>query len=199
VNVIREWIEPGTTVTSDCWAAYSDIGSIGYTHRTVNHSVSYVNSDTGAHTNTVKAMWRTVKDFLRPYNRRADYHYHLAHYMFAAGCKALGVPQFNLVLAIFTSSHWANCGHSSYHRLSNLILSPSAPRDSPRFISRSRRHLGHLVCARTHITHLHFIPSSLIRVQIPYSMVIHVLVAAIFWSTLLRSIPYRIQDNFPSR
>jgi transposase-like protein len=45
-NVIRDWIEPGTTVISDCWAAYQDIGSHGYTHRTVNHSNSFVNPDT---------------------------------------------------------------------------------------------------------------------------------------------------------
>jgi hypothetical protein len=54
-------------------------------------------------------MWRAVKDFLRPYNRREDYHYHLAHYMFAARCKALGVPQFNQFLANVASTDWANC------------------------------------------------------------------------------------------
>jgi hypothetical protein len=33
-NVISAWIEPGTTPISDCWDAYRDIGSLGYTHRT---------------------------------------------------------------------------------------------------------------------------------------------------------------------
>jgi hypothetical protein len=43
-------------------------------------------------------MWRAVKDFLGPYNRREDYHHHLAHYMFAARCKAMGVPLFNQLI-----------------------------------------------------------------------------------------------------
>ena len=37
--VIRAWIEPGTTVISDCWGAYRDLESQGYTNRTVNHSI----------------------------------------------------------------------------------------------------------------------------------------------------------------
>ena len=32
-NVIRAWIEPVTTLISDCWAAYQGIASHGYTHR----------------------------------------------------------------------------------------------------------------------------------------------------------------------
>ena len=46
-SVILAWIDPRTTLISDCWAAYYDIGSHGYTHRTVNHSFSIVNPDTG--------------------------------------------------------------------------------------------------------------------------------------------------------
>jgi hypothetical protein len=49
VNVMCAWIEPGTII-SDCCAAYRDIGSLGYTHRTVSHSVPFVNPDTGDHT-----------------------------------------------------------------------------------------------------------------------------------------------------
>jgi hypothetical protein len=63
-SVRSDWIDPGTTLISDCWAAYWDIGSLGYTHRTVNHSNSFVNSDTGDHTNTFERTWRHVKAFL---------------------------------------------------------------------------------------------------------------------------------------
>jgi hypothetical protein len=55
-NVIRAWIEPGTTLISDCWVAYQDIASRGSTHRTVNRSISFVNPDTGDHTNTIEGM-----------------------------------------------------------------------------------------------------------------------------------------------
>jgi transposase-like protein len=96
--IIRDWIGPGTTAISDCWAAYRDLESLGYAHRTVNHSIYFVEPETGAHTNTIESTWRSVKVFLGQYNRVEDYH--LAHYMFAARCNAQGIPpfvQFHLV------------------------------------------------------------------------------------------------------
>jgi transposase-like protein len=38
--IIRDWIEPGTKVISDCWGAYNNLGSMGYAHHTVNHSIT---------------------------------------------------------------------------------------------------------------------------------------------------------------
>ena len=38
VAIIRDSIEPGTTVISDCWGAYRNLNSQGFTHHTVNHS-----------------------------------------------------------------------------------------------------------------------------------------------------------------
>jgi transposase-like protein len=105
--VIHKWIEPGTTVISDCWGAYNSLGSQGYTHLTVNHSLHFVNPDTGAHTNTIESTWRTVKAFLGQYNRGDGYEYHLAHYMFAARCKAQGVPPFMEFLHLIANIDWA--------------------------------------------------------------------------------------------
>jgi hypothetical protein len=50
-NVTRAWLE---TLISDFWAAYRDIESQGYTHRTVNHNISFVNPDTADNTNTIE-------------------------------------------------------------------------------------------------------------------------------------------------
>ena len=105
---IRAWIEPGTKLISDCWAAYQDIGSNGYTHRTVNHSILFVNLDTGDYTNHIESTWCRVKAFLRPYNRQEDYEYHLANYIFAARCNALGVSQFTRFHAIAASTDWSS-------------------------------------------------------------------------------------------
>ena len=41
VATIRDWIEPGTTVICDSWAAYRILESQGFTHRTDNHSIHF--------------------------------------------------------------------------------------------------------------------------------------------------------------
>jgi hypothetical protein len=74
--------------------AYRDLDSQGYTQRTVNHSLYFVDPDTGKHTNTMETMWHRTKVFLGPYNKAEDYRYHLANYMFAAMCRAHGIPPF---------------------------------------------------------------------------------------------------------
>jgi hypothetical protein len=103
-TVISAWIEPGTTLISDCWAAHRDVESGGYTHRTVNHSTFFVNPDTGNHTNTIACSWRHVKAFLGPYHRQQHYEFHLVHYMFAARCKAQWMPQFGQLPPIGAST-----------------------------------------------------------------------------------------------
>jgi hypothetical protein len=108
MTIIRDWIEPGATVISDCWGAYNSLGSQGYTHRTVNHSIHFGDPDTGAHTNTIESTWRRVKVFLRQYNRGVDYEFHLAHYTFAARCKARDVPPFIQFLHLILSAEPQN-------------------------------------------------------------------------------------------
>jgi hypothetical protein len=73
---------------------YRDLDSLGFTQRTVNHSIHFVDPHTGNHTNTIQSTWRSVKVFLGQNNGGEDYYYHLAHYMFVAMCKALRVPPF---------------------------------------------------------------------------------------------------------
>ena len=36
--IIQKYIRTGSTIMSDEWRAYADIGTSGYTHQTVNHS-----------------------------------------------------------------------------------------------------------------------------------------------------------------
>ena len=54
IGIIKRWILPGTTIISDCWAAYSSLREEGYTHFTVNQSIGFVDDMTGAHTNTIE-------------------------------------------------------------------------------------------------------------------------------------------------
>ena len=69
IGLIKQWILPGTTIISDCWVAYSSLCEEGYTHFTVNHSITFVDQTTGAHTNTIVSTWKHVKVLLSPYNR----------------------------------------------------------------------------------------------------------------------------------
>jgi len=108
MTVIHDWIDPGTTVISNSWAAYRDLGSQGYTHRTGNHSIQFMNPNTSAHTNTIESTWRCVKVFLGQYNRGEDYEYHLAHYLFAARCRTRGVSPYLQFLHL-VNIDWSQC------------------------------------------------------------------------------------------
>ena len=47
-----------------------------------------------------------MKAFLGPYNRKGDYIHHLAHYMFAARCRAEKVDQFTKFLYLIATIDW---------------------------------------------------------------------------------------------
>ena len=55
---------PGSVILSDEWRAYSQLGTVGYTHRTVNHSQCFV-APSGTHTQTVERMWGSCKAQMR--------------------------------------------------------------------------------------------------------------------------------------
>ncbi|XP_068242337.1 uncharacterized protein [Palaemon carinicauda] len=70
LSLIKERIEPGKTIISDCWRAYNCLAEEGFKHLTVNHSLHFVDPQTQAHTNTVERKWRDVKNLVPKYGRR---------------------------------------------------------------------------------------------------------------------------------
>lgn len=61
--IIQKYIKPNTTIISDLWAAYRKIGDLpeGYNHLTVNHSLNFVDPETGACSNTIESNWQKFK------------------------------------------------------------------------------------------------------------------------------------------
>ncbi|XP_023813436.1 uncharacterized protein LOC111947773 [Oryzias latipes] len=62
VPLIAHHVKPGSTIISDEWRAYRVLQALGYKHYTVNHSQTYVDAHTGAHTQHLERAWRTYKE-----------------------------------------------------------------------------------------------------------------------------------------
>lgn len=60
---IKENVEEGTTIFTDCWKGYKseDLEDAGFAHFTVNHSYNFVNPEDGTHTQNVERMWSALK------------------------------------------------------------------------------------------------------------------------------------------
>ena len=57
-----------------CWKSYDRLEEEGYIHGTVNHSLEFVNSETGDHTQNIESTWRAVKQSL-PRSGTVKHHY----------------------------------------------------------------------------------------------------------------------------
>lgn len=65
-RVIEEYVEPGTTVMTDCWKGYSNLENLGFRHRTVNHSLNFVDPiNRTTHTQNIEAQWSKIKRDMR--------------------------------------------------------------------------------------------------------------------------------------
>ena len=65
--IISQHVLPGTIVHSDEWRAYNRINTLPLVaaHRTVNHSVNFVDPGTGVHTQRIESYWNRVKTKLK--------------------------------------------------------------------------------------------------------------------------------------
>ena len=45
LSIILKHVKPGTTIMTDAWGAYTTLGSHGFKHQIVNHTVGFVDPD----------------------------------------------------------------------------------------------------------------------------------------------------------
>ena len=83
LQVLQEWVLDGTTIYSDCWKSYDKLAELGFEYHRVNHSLHFVEPETGTHTQNIERLWRDAKDNVPRYGRRTHHMVgHLAAYLF---------------------------------------------------------------------------------------------------------------------
>lgn len=65
--IVRLVVEQGSTVYTDKWRGFADLGLDGYTHHSINHSEEYVNAK-GQHSNTIESFWSFAHRRMRKFN-----------------------------------------------------------------------------------------------------------------------------------
>ncbi|GFT23073.1 uncharacterized protein TNCV_1858261 [Trichonephila clavipes] len=82
-NPHDEWVVPGSVIISDCWKAYNCLSHEGYQHLRVNHSLTFKDPETGAHTNSIEGTWSAIKRSLRNHaaHVEGEFDHYLAEYM----------------------------------------------------------------------------------------------------------------------
>jgi hypothetical protein len=59
--IILKYVRRGSIVVTDFWRGYLGLEDLGYTHLRVNHSETFVDTESGACTNTIEGTWSALK------------------------------------------------------------------------------------------------------------------------------------------
>ncbi|KAK9874101.1 hypothetical protein WA026_002455 [Henosepilachna vigintioctopunctata] len=78
LEIINEWVLPGTTIMSHCWKEYDCLNDEGFLHQTVNHSKNFVDPDARSHTRRVERMFSDKNDDVHQYGQQKS---HFANYL----------------------------------------------------------------------------------------------------------------------
>jgi transposase-like protein len=65
--IVRMVVEQGSTIFTDKWRGFADLGLDGYTHKSINHSVEYSDRK-GTHINGIESFWSFASRRLAKFN-----------------------------------------------------------------------------------------------------------------------------------
>ena len=68
LSVIKKYLRVGSLIWTNEFKSYKCLSNHGYEHEMVNHSVNYVDPETGAHTQAVERCWVDGKSWYRDSN-----------------------------------------------------------------------------------------------------------------------------------
>ena len=103
--IIRNHVRQGSIIHTDLWRGYSRLqDELGNLHFTVNHSQTFVDEETGAHTNTIEGSWNGLKICISPRNRvRNGIEQHIASYKWFKTHKS---DRWNALLDVLRDVHY---------------------------------------------------------------------------------------------
>lgn len=98
-------VHPGSEIHTDSWRGYAGLGALGFTHKTVNHSVEFVAPD-GTHTQRIESQWRILR---RTFSRGGIPHdqigTHLVEYIWRNKCKKDNIDPFASLVNILKQNN----------------------------------------------------------------------------------------------
>ncbi|KII60245.1 hypothetical protein RF11_05676 [Thelohanellus kitauei] len=90
---------PETTIITDCWKAYECLAQEDYNYLKVNHSINFVDPQSGAHTQNIESTWWQIKRNLPQTHTRKDRLYlYLGEYLWRKMAQKSGVDVFEYFL-----------------------------------------------------------------------------------------------------
>ena len=63
--IIQSVCRPESIIFSDQWRSYTALNSLNFIHETVNHSIEFVDPETGVHTQNIESFWNKVKMIIK--------------------------------------------------------------------------------------------------------------------------------------
>ena len=105
--IISRVVLPGTVVHSDEWKAYKNINTVvGLEHKTVNHSVHFVQPITNTHTQNIESAWNNLKIKIKQMRgiRRTHLEAYLKEFMWRDSCPT--APYYALFSILAEFSNW---------------------------------------------------------------------------------------------